>query len=195
MVSVIWAVPPSVRRSGTRRRASQLGYWLAGGLVAAVCIGAVTADRAQPAACVPYFGGPRAAASPGGLGPGVTGPAGNPVVNADHDDLRYAVPGEPGRAGTAIASSRPAVAGDSHIGAAPSAGARETAATGGDVFWYAVAHIAGAAAVFLARAGADTALILITAVRRSRRRRAARSDLEVSGDDGQACRCSPAAAK
>ena len=106
------------------------------------------------------------------------------------------------------------MAGDFHISATPGAGAGETAATGGDVLWYAVAHIAGAGVVFLVRAGTGTALI-ITAVRRvlaryeqghamtaSRTLRAdvrsvrmAPRDLEVSGDDGQGYRCSPAAAK
>ncbi len=58
------------------------------------------------------------------------------------------------------------MAGDFHVSATPGAGAGGTAATGGDVLWYAVAHSAGAGAVFLVRAGTGTAQILITAVRR-----------------------------
>ena len=98
----------------------------------------------------------------------MTGLAGNPVVSAHHGDLRYDVPGVPGRAGTAIASFQAAVAGDSHISAARVAGAGETVVTGGEVLWYAVAHIAGAAVVFLARAGAGAALLIIAAVRATR---------------------------
>ena len=206
VVSVTSPVSPSVRLAGARRRASRVG-----GLVAAACIGPATVPMALAAARVLYFEVPRAAAPPGWPGAGVTGPAGNPVVSACHGDLRYDVPGECGRAGTAIASFQASVAGDFHISATPGAGAGGTAAAGGDVLWYAVAHIAGAGVVFLVRAGTGTALIIITAVRCEqghamtasrtlradgpRRGRMAPGNLEVSGDDGQGYGCSPAAAK
>jgi len=91
-VSVIWSVPPSGRPAGTRRGASRLGYRAGGGLVAG-CTGAATAHVAQAVARVLYLDGPRAAAPPGWLGTGVTGPAGNPmVVSAWHGDLRYDMP-------------------------------------------------------------------------------------------------------
>ena len=205
-MSVTSPVSPSVRLAGARRRASRVG-----GLVAAACIGPATVPMALAAARVLYFEVPRAAAPPGWPGAGVTGPAGNPVVSACHGDLRYDVPGECGRAGTAIASFQASVAGDFHISATPGAGAGGTAAAGGDVLWYAVAHIAGAGVVFLVRAGTGTALIIITAVRCEqghamtasrtlradgpRRGRMAPGNLEVSGDDGQGYGCSPAAAK
>ena len=134
-MSVTSPVSPSVRPAGARQRASRVG-----GLAAAACIGPTTVPMALAATRVPYSEGPRAAAPPGWLGAGVTGPAANPVVSPCHGDLRYDVPGEPGRAGTAIASFQASVAGDFHISATPGAGAGETAATGGDVLWYAVAH-------------------------------------------------------
>jgi hypothetical protein len=57
------------------------------------CTGAATAHVAQAVARVLYLDGPRAAAPPGWLGTGVTGPAGNPVVvSAWHGDLRYDMP-------------------------------------------------------------------------------------------------------
>src|SRR5438045_5960050 len=88
MVSVILPVPPSGRPAGACRRASRPGYWAGGGLVAAR-IGVATARVAQAATRVLYSGGPRAAAPPGWLGTGVTGPAGNPVaVSAWRGDLR-----------------------------------------------------------------------------------------------------------
>ena len=40
VVSVTSSVPPPVRPAGARRRASRRGYWVGGGLGAAVCIGA-----------------------------------------------------------------------------------------------------------------------------------------------------------
>ena len=182
--------------------------------MAAACIGAATARMAQAATRVLYFAGPRTAAPPGWLGAGVTGPAGNSVVSACHGDLRYDVPGECGRIGTAIASFQASVAGDYHIGAAAGADSGATAPPAATCCG--MAHIAGAGAVFLARAGTGTALIIITAVRRvlarceqghamtagrafrglgPRRGRTTNSDLEVSGDDGQGYGCSPAAAK
>ena len=98
---------------------SRLGYWVGGGLVAAARIGDATVHMAQAATRVLYSEGPRAAAPPGWLSTGVTGPAGNPVVlSAYHGDLRYDMPGESDRAGTAFASFQAAVAGDSHISAA-----------------------------------------------------------------------------
>ena len=77
MVSVIWPVPLSGRPAGARRGASGPGHWADGGLVAG-CTGVATARVAQAAARVLYLDGPRAAAPPGWLGTGVTGPAGEP---------------------------------------------------------------------------------------------------------------------
>ena len=132
--------------------------------------GTATVHVAQAETRVLYFEGPHAAAPPGQLSTGVTGPAGNPVVvSAYHGVLRNDVPGESGRAGKAIASFPAAVARDYPITADPGTNAGGTAATGGDVLWYVVAHVAGAPAVFLARGGAGAALIIITAVCRSRR--------------------------
>ena len=179
-MSVTSPVPSPVRPAGPRRRASRLGYWVGGGLVAAACIGAVawvvlaffglanqvngfqrmtvpgtaTVHVAQVGTRVLYFEGPRTGALSGQLGIQVTGPRGNPVVVSPyHGDLRYDVPGESGRVGKAIASFQAAAAGDYQISAAPGIGAGGTIAIGGDVLWDVVPHIAGAAAVFLSRRG------------------------------------------
>jgi hypothetical protein len=117
-VSVTSAVPPSGRPAGARWRASRLGYRVGSGLVAVARTGTATTPMAEAAARMLYLEGPRAAAPPGWLGTGAAGPAGNPVVvSACHGDLRYDVPGESGRAGTAIASFQAAVACNSHISA------------------------------------------------------------------------------
>ena len=200
-MSVTSPVPPAVGPAGIRRGASRLGYWAGGGLVAAGCIGAAawvvlaffgltnqvngfqrqtvpgtaTVRVARAATRVLYFEGTRTAPPSGQLSIQVTGPAGNQVVvSAYHGDLRYDVPGEPGRVGKTIASFQAAAAGDDHISAGPGTGAGGTVAIGGDVRWDVVPHIAGAAAVFLAGAAAGGALIIVTAVRRSGRRDASR---------------------
>ena len=76
-----------------------------------------------------------------------------------------------GRAGKAIASSQGAATGDYRISAGPGTSARRTVANGGEALWVVVSHIASSAVVFLARAGGGCALIILTAVRRSRGRR------------------------
>ena len=143
--------------------------------------GTATVHVAQAAARVLYFEGPRTAPS-GQLGIQVTGPAGNPMmVSAYHGDLRYDVPGESGRVGTAIASFQVAAAGDYQISAGPGTGAAGTIAIGGDVLWDAVPHIAGAAAVFLAGVAAGGTLIIVTAVRQSGRALGDRFRMKRSG--------------
>ena len=200
-MSVTSAVPLPVRPAGTPRGASRLGYWIGGALVAAACVGAAawvalaffglmnqvndfqrmtvpgtaTVQVAQAATRVLYYEGPRAASQPGQLSIAVTGPAGQVVaVTAYHGDLRYDVPGESGRVGKAIASFQAAAAGDYRIRAGTGSGAGGTLAIGEDALWDMVPHIAGAAAVFLAGVGAGSALIIVTAARRSGRRAATR---------------------
>jgi hypothetical protein len=194
-MSVISPVPPPVRPAGTGRRASQRGYWIGGGLVAAAFIGAAawiavaflgflshvngfqrmtvpgtaTVQVTQPGTRVVYYESPRAASPPGQLLIRVTGPKGEPVeVSAYHGDVRYDVPGVAGRAGKAIASFQAAAAGDYRISAGPGA-TGGTLAIGGDVLWDVVPHLAGAAAVFVLAGGAGLTLIIVTAMRRSAR--------------------------
>jgi hypothetical protein len=76
-----------------------------------------------------------------------------------------------GRAGKAVASSQAAATGDYRISAGRGTSARRTVANGGEALWDVVSHISSAAVVFLVRAGGGCALIILTAVRRSRGRR------------------------
>lgn len=192
-MSVVSLVPPPVRPAGTRQRASRLGYWIGGALVAAAFIGAAawvvlafvnqvngfqrmtvpgtaTVQVAQPGTRVVYHESTRAASPPGQLVIRVTGPAGEPVtVSAYHGDMRYDVPGVAGRAGRAIASFQAVAAGNYRISADPGARGGGTLAIGGDVLWDVVLHFAGASAIFVLAGGAGLTLIITTAVRRSAR--------------------------
>jgi len=97
----------------------------------------------------------------------VTGPDDSnvPVVSYPRD-LRYDVPGDSGRVGSAVASFRPTVPGSYHI--TVSGGSVGTLALGDDVVWNAVPHVIGAGAVFLIGVGLGVTLIVTTAIRRSR---------------------------
>ena len=194
--------PQPVRPAGTPQRASSLGYWIGGALIAAACIGAVVwavlaffgytnqvdsfqrmtvpgtaaVHVTQATTRVLYYESTGGAPSLGQLGIHVTGPAGNPVTVTPYSgDLRYDVPPlNPTRVGKAFASFDATTPGNYTISARSASGGGGTIAIGSDLLWDAAPHIVGIIAVFLVGVGAGLTLIIITGVRRSSRR-AARS--------------------
>jgi hypothetical protein len=194
-MSLTSTAPTPVRLATTPRRASPVGYWIGGALMAAACVaaalwavvaffgyanqvnnmqrmtvpGTATIHLTQSETRVLYYEGSGPAPALGQLGIHVTGPAGNAVTVRSYPwDLRYDVPLiKPTRAGRAIASFDATNPGDYRISASNPAVTGGTIALGGDLLRDAVPQIAGIVAVLLVGAGAGLALIVITAVRRN----------------------------
>ncbi len=194
-MSITSPARPPVRPAGTPHRPSALGYWIGGGLIAVVCIGAAvwailtyfgylnqvngfqriivpgtaTVHVTQPTTQLLYYEGQGSAPSLGQLGIHVTGPAGNAVTVIPYPgELLYHAPlVNPTRSGTAIASFDATTSGNYRVNASPTSGTSGTVAIGGDILWDFGPHVVGIVAVFLIGMGAGLTMIIITAVRRS----------------------------
>jgi hypothetical protein len=98
----------------------------------------------------------------------VTGPSGTPVpVAAYGGEMRYDVPGVTGRVGDAVATFTAAEPGSYAVtvaGAEPGT----TVAVGDDIVWGWGPQVVGIVALFLGGLVAGLAIIVVTAVRRSR---------------------------
>ena len=177
-------------------RPSTRGYWLGGGLLAAVTAGAVvwvvlafvgwahhldgfqrvtvpgsaTVHLDRPTTRVLYYErqGDASATDPTGIQ--VTGPGGAVVLVERYGaDLRYDVPGGSGRVGRAVASFRADRPGDYRVAVDVTAGTPpgSTLAMGDDVMWEVAPHLVGAAALFLVGAAAGVGLLVLTRTRRA----------------------------